>query len=74
MDVMAKSKVRLSLELTEKASEVLDGLAKDTGNTKAEVIRKGIALFDVATEAKENGNSLAVVDNKNRVLHLIIGL
>lgn len=71
---MAKSKVRFSLELSGQANVMLEGLAKTTGSTKTEVIRKAVALLQVASEAKEKGNSLAVVDDKNRVIHSIIGL
>jgi predicted DNA-binding protein len=71
---VAKSRVRFSLELSGRSNEVLEGLAKVTGSTKTEIIRKAVAFLEVAFDAKEKGNFLAVVDSKNRVISLIVGL
>jgi hypothetical protein len=67
-------KVRFTLELTGKANEKLEQLARSSGGNKSEVLRKAIALLEVAAEAEDNGQHLAVANKNNEVVHTIIGL
>jgi hypothetical protein len=57
-----KSKKRLNLDLTPEAYQLLQKLSDESGKNMAEVLRTGLALYGIAQEEKERGNSLAVVD------------
>jgi predicted transcriptional regulator len=55
-----RSKVRLSLDVSPELNDLLEELATATHSTKSEVLRKAIALMDVAVDAKESGQKLWV--------------
>ena len=67
-------KVRFTLELSGTANEKLEQLARASGGNKSEVLRKAIALLEIAADAQEKGQRLAVADKNNAVVHTIIGL
>jgi predicted transcriptional regulator len=67
-------KVRLSLDVSPETNIRLDALAGKLGGSKSEVLRKAIALIEVATEAKEKGQRLALADSDNKVVTNIVGL
>lgn len=71
---MAKDTVRLSLDLSPALDETLDALVKRTGHTKAEILRKGIALVEVAVDAKEGGKKLGVADRADQLSREIVGI
>jgi len=66
--------VRLSLDLSPELNETLENLAAATYCTKSEVMRKAIALIEVAVRARTQGKKLAVVDRDQPVATEIIGL
>jgi hypothetical protein len=53
---------------------MLEKLAEENGTNKSEILRKALALFEVANEAKEQGNKLGVVSKDRQVLAEIVGL
>jgi predicted transcriptional regulator len=55
-----RAKVRLSLDVSPELNDLLEQLARETHATKSDVLRKAIALMDVAVEAKERGQKLYV--------------
>ena len=56
-------KIRLNLDLTPKAKSVLDGLQERTeASTLVEVVRRAIALYDLATTFKEQGGTILLKD------------
>jgi hypothetical protein len=57
-----RAKVRLSLDVSPELNDLLEELARETHATKSEVLRKAIALMDVAVEAKGHGQKLYVSD------------
>ena len=67
-------KVRLSLELSNDLNALLEELTEKTHTSKADVLRKAIALMEVAVEAKQEGNRLGVLDKQNQVVTRIVGL
>ncbi|MGH9957398.1 MAG: CopG family transcriptional regulator [Pyrinomonadaceae bacterium] len=71
---MSTEKVRLSLDLSQELNETLDRLAAEGGTTKSELLRKAIALVDVATQAKQKHQKLAIVDEQEHVISQIVGL
>ena len=56
----AEKKVKLSIEVTPELNRVIERISALTGTTKSDVMRKALALMDVAVEAKENGERLFV--------------
>lgn len=71
---MADKNVRLSLEMSAEINATLDRLAEQLGTTKAEVMRKGIALMDVAADAKRKGKAFGVADSPDALSLQIVGL
>jgi predicted transcriptional regulator len=58
-------KMRHSLDLSPESNEALSALAKQRGISLSEVLRRALALYKAAEEAKTNGKKLcAVVGNK----------
>jgi hypothetical protein len=59
--------------IDETTEDVLDTLKTRLGKTsRAEVLRKAIALLDVATSAKEEGNDIAIVDKDGNLVTRIL--
>jgi hypothetical protein len=62
---MNKGKVRFNLELSQSANEILEGLQAETGKSKAEIIRMGVAFVKYAEDSKKQNRFIAVVDKSN---------
>ena len=61
-------KVRISLDVTPEVNELLDTLQEKMGvSTKSEVLRKAIALIDVAVDANEHGKKLIIADSNENI-------
>lgn len=69
-----KSKIRLSLDVSPELNDTLGELAQKTGTTKSEVLRKAIALMEVAVEAKEKHNRLGILDEERHLVREIVGI
>jgi hypothetical protein len=68
-----KPKKRLNLDLTPEAYELLQKLSDESGKNMAEVLRTGLALYGIAQEEKDKGNSLAIVEPEtNKVVTRIV--
>jgi predicted DNA-binding protein len=55
-------RIRLSLDVSPELNELLERMASDTHSTKSDVLRKAIALMDLAVDAKRNGQRLFISD------------
>lgn len=66
--------VRLSLALSPELNNRLTELATVSHTTKSEVLRKAVALYDVAFEARKHQRKLGILDSENRLVTEIIGL
>jgi hypothetical protein len=73
-DKPANDKIRLSLEVSADLNRTLEELADFYGGTKSEVLRKAIALVQVAKDAKENSQTLGVLDKDSHLVTRIIGV
>jgi predicted transcriptional regulator len=71
---MAVDKIRLTLDVSQEVNRTLEDLAQKTGSTKSDLLRRAIALMEVAVEAKKNGQNLSLSDKQDRVVTKIIGL
>ena len=70
----ATGDVRYHLTLSPQLNAALERLAEQGHSTKGDVLRKAIALFDVAAEAKEKGQRLAILDGEGKVVEEIVGI
>jgi len=71
---LEKEKVRLSLDISPELNSLLEELAAKTGGTKSDVLRKAIALMEVAIDAKRRGLKLGLADRDQPLTTEIIGL
>ena len=70
---MSKKNVRLSLDVSVELNELLEAMGKETHSTKSDVLRKSIALLEMAVREKKQGNHLGVFDNNQKIVKEIIG-
>lgn len=66
--------VRLNVNITEQLNARLDELAEQSGNSKSELMRKAIALVDLAVTESKRGNHLSITDSNQQVLREIVGV
>jgi predicted transcriptional regulator len=66
--------VRLSLAIPAELNDRLEQLALLGQSTKSEILRKAIALFDVAAEAKADKKRLGIFDQNKQLVTEIVGL
>ena len=69
-----RADVRLSLVVSPELNETLQELADRQHSTKSEVLRKAIALYDVAAEAKQKDQRIGILDKDRRVVTEIVGI
>lgn len=66
--------VRLNVNITEELNTRLDALAAQSGTNKSELMRKAIALIDLAVTESKQGHRLGILDEKRHVLREIVGI
>jgi predicted transcriptional regulator len=66
--------IRLSLSVSPELNALLEQLAAAGRCTKSEVLRKAIALYDVAYEAKSQKHRIGILDQNKQLLTEIVGL
>lgn len=69
-----RTKVRLSLDVSPELYTLLENLATTTGGTKSEVLRKAIALMEVAVDAKRQGKKFGIAEKDQPLATEIIGI
>ena len=57
------NKVRFNLELSPAAAEILEELQTETGKSKAEIVRMGVAFVKYAEDSKKQNKFIAVVSD-----------
>jgi predicted transcriptional regulator len=66
--------IRLSLEVSPQMNDKLEELADKMGGTKSDVLRKAVALIEVAVRAKEEGKKFGVAGPDQTLATEIVGL
>ena len=66
-------KIRVSLDISPELYAKLQGLAHDIRGTKSDVLRKSLALMDVAVQARKNGKKIGIADTSEQLSTEIIG-
>lgn len=75
MKTPSSNKIKLSLEVSPELNQALEVLVqKNAGSTKSEVLRKAIALMQVAVEAKEQGKKIGIADKDQPLTTELIGI
>ena len=69
----ANPKVRVSLDISPELYAKLQGLARDIRGTKSDVLRKSLALMDVAVQARKDGKKIGIADRSEQLTTEIIG-
>jgi predicted transcriptional regulator len=70
---MSSKQIRLSLDVSQELNFVLDEMAEKSHASKSELLKKSIALMEVALQEKEKGNHLSVVSKDQRIIKEIVG-
>jgi predicted transcriptional regulator len=65
---------RMTVDLSDEVDDRLTEIARKSGITKAEAMRRAFALLSVAHDERERGNSLAVVDDKMKPVARLVGV
>ncbi len=71
---MATATVKMSLHLSQETNDMLEQLCEDNHLTKSDLLRRSLALMQVALKYKKKGNHLIVVDDNDNKLSEIVGL
>ena len=66
-------KIRVSLDISPELYAKLQALAKDIRGTKSDVLRKSLALMDVAVQAHKSGKKIGIADRTEQLTTEIIG-
>ena len=69
-----RTKVRLSLDISTEMNSLLEQLSATTGGTKSDVLRKAIALMEIAVDAKRQGKKFGIAEKDQQLATEIIGL
>ena len=71
---MLDKKVQLNVSVSQELNQILDGIAKDSGTTRTDVIRQALALMKVAHDAKIKGQHVGITDDPKKLDTEFIGL
>jgi len=71
---MAGGDVRMTVVMAPEIDEELNALAKRKSVTKTEIVRRALALYKVAAQAQDIGQSIALVNEHNKVLKQVVGI
>jgi len=71
---MSKATVKMSLHLSPETNDMLEQLSQDNHLTKSDLLRKALALMQVALKNKKKGNHLVVLNDKGEKEGEIVGL
>ncbi len=69
-----KERIRLSLDVSPELNELIEDLADRTDGTKSDVLRRAIALMDVAVRANESGKRVGVAETAQGLTTEFVGL
>ena len=68
------NKIRLGLEVSPQLWELISDLAERADMSKANLLRKAVALMEVAIEAHEGNKRLGVVDEEGMLEKEVVGI
>lgn len=69
-----KTRVRLSLDISQELNVLLETLSREIDGTKSDVLRRGIVLMEVFVKARRQGKKFGVAEDGQALLTEIVGL
>lgn len=69
-----EEKINISYDVSPQFYLTLSDLAEKIDGDTADVLRKGVALMQVALEAKEQGKTIWIADKRHRLEAEIVGI
>jgi len=69
-----KEMIRLSLQITADLNERLEAIARETGGTKSDVLRRAFALMEVAHRGRKEGKRLGFAKSESVLETEIVGI
>ncbi len=69
-----KDRIRLSLDVSPELNRLIEDIADRTDGTKSDVLRRAIALMDVAVRASESGKKVGVAEADGLLTTEFVGL
>jgi hypothetical protein len=69
-----QQRVRLTVDLPKALNDTLQSIADEQGLTKTDILRKAVAMFDVAHQATVNKKGIAIVDGNGKIEERIVGI
>ncbi len=67
-------KIEISFDVSPQFDNTLNDLEQKIGGDKADLFRKAIALIQVAIEAEEQGKSLCIASQDEKIETKIVGI
>jgi predicted transcriptional regulator len=67
-------KIKLSLEIPLELNARLEEIAKELGSTKSDVLRRALALMDVAHEARKQNKIVGILTQEQKLEKEFIGI
>lgn len=67
-------KIKLSLEIPLELNARLEEIAKELGSTKSDVLRRALALMEVAHEARKQNKIVGVLTQEQKLEKEFIGI
>ena len=71
---MSRKKIRLSLDVSPELYDRLNELAQGMGGNKSDVLRRSVALFDLAHKAVQDGKHVGVDADQDKLDTEYVGL
>ncbi|PSF37159.1 DNA-binding protein [Aphanothece hegewaldii CCALA 016] len=68
------TKIRLTLDVSQELNNTLNELADDGNTTKSDILRRAIALMEIAVKAQKEGGKVMLVNNDKSETKEIVGL
>ena len=67
-------RVRISLDISPELNEKLQTMARDIHGTKSDVLRKSLALMEVALQATKEGKKFGAAEHSDQLTTEVVGL
>lgn len=67
-------KIRLTLDVSPELNNTLNELASNGNTTKSDILRRAIALMELAVQAQEEGGKVMLVSDDKSETREIVGL
>ena len=67
-------RIRLTVEINTEMKNLIDALVEQTGSSRAEILRRSIALLKTVKDAESSGEYPALIDGDGNVRAKLVGV